>query len=493
MANEKGKSKRPSAAGAPVIDAEAKEVKEAESKTAKKAEAASEKANKTAANAAKNTSGKSTSSEKKDAGDKAKASSSAQSGAGKPQAKKPAAGAPKSEKKRSGVMGKLIGYGALALAIAAGGAWAYREYGAQYFPSKQATQNAQQIANLTERLGLVEGGAERTISLKTELDALKKQVADAASKTAPADLTPALNAAKTAQAKAEEALQQAQAANEHITALQGELASVKAAIDKAAAAVPADGGEAGEALKAAQMQISSLNLKVDEALKKLSEQTNLQDNSAEVAKLSGAVDALQASVNSISSAQKEMSAITQKAAMAGQEATALAAALTGLRQKIATGEPFAAELEPISQALPNNTALNTLLPLAKDGVSPENTLIAQFADVAKGLEASASAVAPADEKQGIMARIQNRIGSLVKVRDSGSTNWAALAERMSADAKRGDLGAMVRHLDGVSAKPPEALEQWLGKARQRLSVDQALTQLAADVMARAAATGKTGG
>ncbi|MGI9372816.1 MAG: hypothetical protein ACR2OJ_09995 [Hyphomicrobiales bacterium] len=493
MANQKGKSRRPSAAGAPVIDAEAKEIKDDAPKSAKGGASTGAKTQKPSTDADKGASSKSPGAAKSSSESKSKAQSGGPAKTtGKPDTKQPTGGG-KPAKKRSGVMGKLVGYGVLALAIAAGGAWAYREYGAQYFPSKQAAQQAQEIANLIERLGILEGGAEQANALKSELATLKKQVEQATANTSSADLTPALNAAKTAQAKAEEALTQAQGATKQINTLQSEIASVKAAIDKAAAAVPADGGETGEALKAAQMQISSLSLKVDEALKKLSDQPSVPDTSGEVAKLSGAVTALQASVKSISAAQDEMSAITQKAAIAGEEATALAAALTGLRQKLGAGEPFAAELEPLSQALPNDDALKTLLPLAKAGVAPTSTLISEFAAVAKTLAASSAAIAPADKKEGILARIQNRIGSLVKVRDSGSTDWAGLAGRMSADAARGDLAAMVRHMDGVSATPPEALSKWLGTARKRLTADQALNQLAADVMARAAATGKTGG
>ena len=64
---------------------------------------------------------------------------------------------------------------------------------------------------------------------------------------------------------------------------------------------------------------------------------------------------------------------------------------------------------------------------------------------------------------------------------------------MAADAARGDLAAMVGHLDGISAPPPQALADWLTAARQRLSADSAVNQLAAAVMARAAASSKTGG
>ena len=390
---------------------------------------------------------------------------------------------------------------ALLAAVGLGGAWLYRDYGSKYFPVPATQEQKAALEAMTGRISMLETGAkaasERETQLRAEIAALRTSIgaldldaAMQAAKTAGAKAGSAEQTAKTAASAAEAAGKTAAQASEGLQAANQAIAEVKAAIADAANAMPDANGDANEALKAAQMQISNLNLKVDDAIKRLTEEAkSASGNSSEVAALTETVSILQSGLKQLSEAQTKTMA-------AGAESAALAGALTTLREKLATGAPYSEPLSIIAKDLPDDPALKVLTSAASTGVASATSLITAFGGVQSQLNAASSKAAekPAEQPPaGLFARIQNRLGQIVKIRPAGSTDWQGIATRMAGEAKRGDLAAMVRHLDGVSAPPPAVLGAWLGQARARLAADAAFGELSVNVMARAAASGKTGG
>jgi hypothetical protein len=492
MANQKSKTGRRRAARAPVIEAEVTEIIE-------DAEKAAEDAAESVDNEGEKTQGTPSQDQKTSAVDRGD----------------DATGSVK--KSDSGIWMKTAGIAALLAGVGVGGAWLYRDYGSAYFPTPAAQQQSVDINAMTSRVGALEAAvneaSEREKKLRAEIDQMHKAVGDANAKIGAVDVGAALQAAEAANAKASALEQKADAASaaaqaagdaatqasKGVSAANQAIAEVRTAIAEAAKAVPVTDEQSSEALKAAQMQISNLNLKVDDAIKRLeAEAKTTSGGGGQIEALSAAVAALQANVKQLSDAQTGLSDMAQKSQAAGEQTAALAGALTQLRQKLISGAPFAEPLAVIAKDLPGDPSAKTLSGIADTGVVTVEKLISTFGRVSYQISTAAASGEEKDKtsektQSGLLARIQKRLGQIVKIRPAGTTDWRGIVTRMSAEAGRGDLAAMVRHLDGISAKPPEALGTWLVQARERLAADAAFGELSVNVMARAAASGKTGG
>lgn len=378
------------------------------------------------------------------------------------------------------------------IAGAAGGAWLYRDYGAQYFPSPElerfAAQQGALNSSLQEKIAGLEkslqDAAAREASMSEDVKALKALAGELQNQIKASDATTALKRSQNADETARKALEQAQLTTTSVEDL-------KAAVAAAAKAVPPDVAGAGEAIKAAQVQISALNLKVDDLAENLANRPENPALAEQVKDLNAIVKKLESSFASL----REDAAGAIKVSMANAAgAKALSDAVSSLRTRLASGGPFADDLSALAKSLPDDAAVKTLTRFAETGVETKEKLISDFTAVQTALAGSTSnGSAQVEEKGGFLSTLQNRLSSIIKIRKVGAQDWQAISIRMAGDGAQGDLAAMVRHMDGISAQPPEALDQWLKSARQRLAADAAMQELSLNVMARIATTGKTGG
>lgn len=521
MAQRKGtgRGRRRQAAKAPVIDLEASEVAE-EPETPAEGEAATNQ------------------SETPDAADEKDevAAESAYEDATEAETSdpEPSSEAAAEEPKGKG-RGKLIaaGIAALLLTGAAGGAWLYRDVGANYFPSAASERQAAQLAALETRIASLEA-ANANVStalgkLTSQIESLTSQLQTTSQATAAqgeqagqtaskADAANALaekageQAAQAAaaiegtKAAADKALGLAESASQRTEGIASDLKTAQAGIGELKAAIAAAAesassltGDASESVKAAQAQISGLTLKLSEVERKLEDALAKPQADPALAERVGtlATDVAALKTNLADALKSQQSNAAQAGKLA--ERDQMVQALSELTRNAEAGQPFASALAVLETGLASEPAVKALSAVAKTGVPSTASVLNEFAAVHSALSAAAGAPAakPSGESEAqsssFLGSLQQRLSSVIKIRPSGSRDWAKLGDEMAALAGKGRLGEMVQLADNVSETPPEALAGWLKTAKSRLALDRDVSALSAKAMDHLAATSKTGG
>ena len=161
-------------------------------------------------------------------------------------------------------------------------------------------------------------------------------------------------------------------------------------------------------------------------------------------------------------------------------------ALNLLREALATGAPFTAELAAVRALLGERAApLAALAPAAASGLPTTTALARRFSELAPQLT---RASVPAG---GFFDRLAHSAGNLVDVRRVGEEpagdDLASVVARMQARLERGDLAGAI----DAAAKSPALAEgaagEWLKTARLRRDADAALKTLIATALASLAA------
>lgn len=163
----------------------------------------------------------------------------------------------------------------------------------------------------------------------------------------------------------------------------------------------------------------------------------------------------------------------------GQDFSQLSQALSDLKAKFAAGVPYKDELDRIAVYVPQNSDLADLSPYAAAGLANAPALASALEALVPSLAGTGGASAESGDAGGFWAWV----GTVVKVRDLGSLDWADLARSAAADAKAGDLNAAIARLEEAGGDLPPQVAEWRDRARQRLKAEGSLAQLAAAVSA----------
>lgn len=155
----------------------------------------------------------------------------------------------------------------------------------------------------------------------------------------------------------------------------------------------------------------------------------------------------------------------------------LTQALSDLKAKFQAGVAYKEELDRIAIYVPGNSDLADLVPFAASGISNPQALGDALEALLPNLAGSTSGETATAEAGGFWAWF----GTVVKVRDLNTLDWADLAKSAAADAKAGDLKAAIARLEEPGGDLPSELADWRDKARQRLKAEGAMAQLAAAV------------
>ena len=181
----------------------------------------------------------------------------------------------------------------------------------------------------------------------------------------------------------------------------------------------------------------------------------------------------------------------------GVESIALVLGLAQLRDALARGAPFAAELAGVAPLLADRpdapAALAALEANAEHGVPTREALRARFPALARAVVAAA--LAP--EGAGWVDETLQKLAAVVSVRRTGDDIEGNSAEARIARAEvrlaAGELAGAVIELDGLEGGAREAAQGWLSDARARLGSEDALALLGRVVAASlVAAPGETG-
>jgi len=301
--------------------------------------------------------------------------------------------------------------GAAAVIAALLGAWAYREFGAHWWPPSA-------MSALEEKLGVLEASNrtlnEQLVALSGAFDNLKSGTAQTADEQAG-----------------------------KMTALETRLGDLDKALGELRQSIASLGsGEGGSADPAALADVTRRIEQLEQQVAKLRE-----------------------------------GATTTTPTTGNEEFTRLSQALSDLKAKFQAGVAYKDELDRIAVYVPQNADLAELAPFAASGLANAQALGGALEALVPNLAGLTSDEPASAEASGFWAWM----GTVVKIRDLNTLDWADLARSAAADAKAGDLKAAIARLEEPGGELPPELAQWRDKARQRLEAEAAMAQLAAAV------------
>ncbi len=171
-----------------------------------------------------------------------------------------------------------------------------------------------------------------------------------------------------------------------------------------------------------------------------------------------------------------------------QRNAALALIVARLGQAVAEGRPFALELAALQEAAPDLIDAAALQPYAERGLPPVSVLSARLETLNRDIRAAAD-----DDRGGDwLDRLWRGIAGLVVVRADGEAAGNEPEDRLDRAiwrARAGDLRAAAAEIGLLTGHAAEAASVWLGDAKARLAVEDALGAASARILQDLARTG----
>lgn len=200
------------------------------------------------------------------------------------------------------------------------------------------------------------------------------------------------------------------------------------------------------------------------------------DVSRELAALDQRLSAIEDSLPApevFTSLDERVSALENADPNVSQRNAALALIVARLSQAVSEGRPFALELAALQEAAPDLIDAASLQPYAERGLPPVSVLAARLEALDRDIREAA------DEDRGgdWFDRLWRGITGLVVVRTDGETPGTEPEDRLERAiwrARAGDLRAAATEIGALTGHAAEAAAVWLGDARARLAVEDAL-------------------
>jgi hypothetical protein len=255
---------------------------------------------------------------------------------------------------------------------------------------------------------------------------------------------------------------------------------------------------ADSAMKSLGIALTALNRRSDDTAATASQARERADAAAKaVTNLRASVqDAAKNSSAGISPAeldalQKRMAALEQSAKAARDDiakassadiAARLALSAAGLRDAVASGAPFAAELAQAKSLGADDKTLAALAPFATAGVptAPAPALAQELRALLPAMLKISGAQAP---EGGFLERLQANAGKLVRVRPVDAPpgdDASAVLARIEIDAAKADIAAALADLGKLADATRAPAQAWFAKAQARQAALAAARQYAAD-------------
>jgi hypothetical protein len=265
-------------------------------------------------------------------------------------------------------------------------------------------------------------------------------------------------------------------------------------VESATAKIPNDSSVA-EHLSAAENAMKSMGIALT-ALNKRSDEVaaNAADTRARAVAAEKALTELRNSVQDLSkntsaglspadvdTVQKRLAALEQTVKNATTDnAARLALSAAALRDAVASGAPFSAELDQVKSLGADEKILTPLAQFAATGV-PTTAALAQELHVLIPILLKASgAQAPAG---GFLERLQANAGKLVRIRPVGAPagdDTSAVFARIEIEAARSDIDGALADMDKLDAATRAPAQAWIAKAQARQAALAAARQFAAE-------------
>ena len=253
---------------------------------------------------------------------------------------------------------------------------------------------------------------------------------------------------------------------------------------------------ADSAMKSLGIALTALNRRSDDTAATASQARERADAAVKaVTDLRASVqDAAKNSSSGISPAdldalQKRMAALEQSAKAARDDiakasstdiAARLALSAAGLRDAVASGVPFTAELAQAKSLGADDKILAPLAPFAATGVPTPPALAQELRALLPAMLKISGAQAP---EAGFLERLQANAGKLVRVRPvdapPGDDPSAVLA-RLEIDAAKADIAAALADLGKLADATRAPAQAWIERAKVRQAALAAVRLYAAD-------------
>lgn len=278
-----------------------------------------------------------------------------------------------------------------------------------------------------------------------------------------------------------------------LAAMQADLASATASADNAAvlgARIDALESEAGK-LQSALADAGSMAAQNAKRMDELAAAMPPADIVEQIERLETLVKVLNTGVETL--APRLTALDTRVAALEAKKddpdaaaRAALGLALSNLSRAATRAEPFARELDVVAQFLPEEAELAELKTVAADGVPTASTLEAQFPQVVRDVMDAERAA----RDDSLWQRFISNARKMVTLRRTGEIageDTDAVLARMEERVKRGDLSAALAEGKALQGPAAEAAGGWLAQATARVTTDDLLAALSANVTRRLAA------
>jgi hypothetical protein len=218
--------------------------------------------------------------------------------------------------------------------------------------------------------------------------------------------------------------------------------------------------------------------------------TDLKSLRADVDAARGEIPGLTARVAKLESAAPQTeNRVAPEKPMPRDNPAAVAIVAEALRDKLAAGIPFAAELKALQSLGVQRESLAPLKALG-DGGPTDRALAASFDAVAPKVLAAASR----PEDGGVVDRFLAHLRGLVQVRALSETpgdDPAALVSQIEAESRRGDVSGALAAFGKLPEPARQAASGWAAEAGAKQAADEALSSIREAAIAKLAAGGKT--
>lgn len=193
-----------------------------------------------------------------------------------------------------------------------------------------------------------------------------------------------------------------------------------------------------------------------------------------------AVSAVQAKLDSIEQSAKAARDKVAQSSAADALARRALAALT-LRDEVARGAPYAAQLAAVKQLGADAQSVAALEPLAASGVPSADALSGELNALLPAMIDAIGADAP--KANGFLERLQADAGKLVRIHrvgESAGDDPSAVLARIEVKAAHSDLAGAAAELDKLPLKTRVLADEWRNKLAARNAAIAASRKLVAD-------------
>ncbi len=323
---------------------------------------------------------------------------------------------------RNGVLGLLLG-----LLFAIAGGWIYRQTLSNYFPSDQ-------VAALSARLDGIETANKETAKRVDAAIALTEE------------LKSKLSAAQATADKSQK---------------------VTADLQNKTTGVATDVETLKQDMATAQVTLDNFKSKLSSGV-------------------SGAGAPDVATGARIAALEKALAALNAAPAVAKNESSAMAQAITSIKAKIADGVAFQQEFDTLKKLAPQVAGLDVLGSVAQAGSANAAQLAMEIDGIIAKLPKAEAKPAAA---QSWLDHVGSYFSGLVSIKTIDAGDISIVAQKASALVASGDFVQALDVLDksGITLSPD--LQRWHEKVASRMAVEQALNKTSAEISLLVAAKG----